>query len=64
MPTLFPQIHHMYAAASEGECSDPTTNATFRYLGEALPSIYQTSLANVLLESGLFLVSRCCCWHW
>lgn len=47
----------MYDLAGEGDCSDPTTNSTFDYLGKTLPSIYNTSLANVLLESGLCLVS-------
>jgi hypothetical protein len=46
----------LYALAGDSECSDPTTNYTFQFLGKTLPSIYQTSLANVLIESGLALV--------
>ena len=52
----FTQIYRLYAAAGADNCSDPTTNATFDYLGETLPSIYQTSLANVLIECLLILV--------
>lgn len=56
------QIYRLFAAAGKGDCSDPTTNYTFDYLGEALPYIFQTSLANVVLESilcavmGIFVV--------
>ena len=48
----------MYALVGDEDCSDPTTNSTFKYLGEKLPEIYQASLANILLEAVLILV-RC-----
>ena len=48
----------MYALAGEEKCSDATTNSTFRYLGEKLPAIYQTSLANAVLEGLLLMVSK------
>jgi hypothetical protein len=54
------QIYRLYALAGSSACSDSTTNTTFQYLGQTLPSIYHTSLANVLLESGLALVGSLC----
>jgi len=44
----------VYYQAGKDECSDDLTNSTFDYLGEELPSIWQSSIANICLE-GLLL---------
>jgi hypothetical protein len=56
-PSTVHQIDYVYKLAGDGACSDTVTNSTFDYLGTVLPGIYNSSLANILLEAALALVS-------